>query len=116
MSVKSKITVLAGAGIMSLLAGGATMADSLKISYADLNVDSHAGAEALYQRIVAAASQLCPQYVLDSRGNELSDYAGAKACRQAAIADAVKSVRSPAFAAVLAGHTGHAPTDLTASR
>ena len=78
----------------------AASADSrtLKVRYSDLNLSTEQGSLALYGRIVAAAHQVC---VLDDI-RDLRAVAAVKACREQAIAQAVRDVNSPMLASVYA--------------
>ncbi len=76
---------------------------ALKVRYSDLNLSTEQGSLALYGRIVAAAQQVCA--VDDCR--DLRAAAAAKACRQQAIAQAVRDVNSPMLASVYAGRLRH---------
>ena len=74
---------------------------SIVVRYGDLNLDTAAGAQALYRRIVGAAHQVCPE----PRSRDLRSFAAARACRTEAIARAVRQVNSPRLAAA---HNGQA--------
>jgi UrcA family protein len=76
----------------------ATTTPTLKVSYADLNLATAQGSQALYARIVDAARAVC--VVADIR--DLGAVASANACRQDAIARAVRSVHSEELASVYA--------------
>jgi UrcA family protein len=69
---------------------------SKRVSYADLDISTPAGAKVLYRRIVRAAKDVCNSTGLDSLGaaqltNRCIDYA---------IDNAVKDVGSPALSAL----------------
>jgi len=76
---------------------------ALKVRYSDLNLSSEQGSLALYGRIVAAAHQVCA--VDDIR--DLRAVAAAQACREQAIAQAVRDVNSPRLASVYAERLRH---------
>ena len=76
---------------------------ALKVHYSDLNLSTEQGSLALYGRIVRAARQVCA--VADIR--ELRTVAAANACRDEAIARAVRDVNSPMLAAVYAERLRH---------
>ena len=59
--------------------------------YADLNLNTQAGAAVLYQRIHNAAQQVCG----DVGSRELAQAAAAKACVDRAIVASVHSVNNP---------------------
>jgi UrcA family protein len=83
------------------------------VNYADLNVNSTAGAKVLYQRIRAAADKVCDVY----GDRDLGTMAAAKACKTHAIAEAVGTVHSPMLTRVYESTTGiKATTQLAALR
>src|SRR5579863_8443889 len=76
---------------------------AVKVRYADLNLATEQGSRALYERIVAAAQQVCaPENIRD-----LQAVATARSCRQEAIALAVRDVHSPMLASVYAAQSHH---------
>jgi UrcA family protein len=75
---------------------------SIKVSYADLNLSSTAGANALYGRIKSAAKQACGY-----EGSSLTDIRLWRRCVHEAVDDAVGRVNSPLLTQV---HTGTSPT------
>ncbi len=101
MNIKRIIALAAVAGA---LCSGAAMADSVKVQHADLNLSSPADAKILYRRIVSAADLVCPENGSASPLLEKREHDKAKACRSAAIADAVASVQNPTLAAVHASY------------
>jgi UrcA family protein len=64
------------------------------VKYADLNLSSPAGVQALYGRIMSAARQVCQ---LDTH-TDLQLLGKEQACMKQAIDDAVRKVNSPALA------------------
>jgi len=99
-------TVLAtGAAIGAAGSASAASADApaLTVRYADLNLSTEQGALALYGRIVAAANRVCVA------GNMLDpdSMATARACREEAIARAVRDVNRPTLASVYVQRRGH---------
>ncbi|HYB63935.1 MAG TPA: UrcA family protein [Steroidobacteraceae bacterium] len=76
---------------------------ALKVRYSDLNLSTEQGSLALYGRIVEAARQVC---VIDDI-RDLRIVAAAKACREQAIAQAVRDVNSPMLASVYAERLRH---------
>jgi UrcA family protein len=74
----------------------------VKVSYADLNLSTTQGAEALYRRIKSAANEVC--YPREER--TLALMANRRACIQKAISDAVTHVGSPTLTAVYNTHEG----------
>lgn len=109
--VSGPLAVLAGC----LLAGGLGVAQAASpaavaivegvptvvVNYSDLNLGTNEGNVALYQRIAAAARQVCP--LEDARN--LSRAAHSKECRADAIGRAVRAVNSPQLAALYAVRT-----------
>ena len=76
---------------------------ALTVRYSDLNLSTEQGSLALYGRIVAAAHQVCaPDDIRDLRA-----MAGARVCREQAIAQAVRDVNSPMLASVYAERLRH---------
>ncbi len=73
-------------------------APALKVRYNDLDLATEHGSLALYGRIVAAAAQVCAADDI----RDLGAVAAARACRQQAIARAVREVHSARLAAVYA--------------
>jgi UrcA family protein len=71
-------------------------ANSVHVSYRDLNLATDAGNRALYQRITRAARQVCG--VGDSR--DLAVIAHSRACERDAVAAAVHTVNSPRLVAI----------------
>lgn len=100
-------TVLAaGAAIGAVGSAHANTADvvpTLTVRYADLNLSTEQGSLVLYGRIVAAARQVCA--IDDIR--DLRAFNAAKACREEAIARAVRDVNSPMLASVYAARQRH---------
>ena len=73
------------------------------VRYADLNLGTAAGNDALYARLVSAARKVCGE-----AGNirDLGQLAATQACQREAIANAVHSVHSTQLAAVYAKRQG----------
>jgi UrcA family protein len=72
------------------------------VHYADLNLNTQAGAAVLYKRIRNAAEQVCGD--VDSR--QLAEAAAAKACVDKAIFTGVRSVNSPKLTNEYNAHAG----------
>jgi UrcA family protein len=80
---------------------------TVKVSYADLNLSSPQGANALYSRIWAAAERACRP--LD--GRDLRSKMQMKDCVATAVADAVTKVAHPSVVAIYnARHASPLPT------
>jgi UrcA family protein len=96
---------VAGA-FLGLQATAAPAGDSLpseKVSYADLDISTRAGAQVLYHRIVVAAHQVC-----DSPGTrDLLLLEMERKCDDQAIDNAVKRVNSPALSQVRSARVVH---------
>jgi UrcA family protein len=73
---------------------------SVVISFKDLNLATAEGTRTLYKRITEAARQVCP--LMNARDAEL--VVSTHACREAAIARAVRDINNPQLAALLAEH------------
>lgn len=74
---------------------------SAVVNYGDLNLATVAGARTLYQRLAAAALEVCP--IQDA--HSLADVAHSHTCRAEAVARAVRQVNSPQLAALSADRT-----------
>jgi UrcA family protein len=96
-TVASKL-VLAVAGLVASVTGFAATPDvdapSVAVRYDDLNLSTTAGVNKLYQRISAAARQVCPDVY--SRDPHVA-LAG-QHCLSSAVAKAVSEVNSPSLA------------------
>ncbi len=73
---------------------------SVKVSFADLNLNAPAGATALYRRIQRAAREVCSQH---DGGHGLERYPDWKRCCDGAVSDAVGKVNSPLLTALHSG-------------
>ena len=78
------------------------------VKFADLNLGSQAGVEALYQRIHAAAWRVC----LQAAGEQ----AAARPCQTKAESEAIGKVNNPLLSAFYQQKTGKPPQTITASR
>jgi UrcA family protein len=70
---------------------------SRKVSYADLNLSTLAGATTLYRRIQQAARSVCGT---DDGGRSIGPHLQWRKCYESAIADAIAKVNSPMLTAV----------------
>jgi UrcA family protein len=68
------------------------------VKYADLDIESDAGALALYRRIASAAHEVCP----DNGTRDLRRWQAARECRDQAMARAISQVGSVRLAAIRA--------------
>jgi UrcA family protein len=96
--------LLTGAGAAHASAA-VDAAPAVTVRYADLNIGTEQGADALYARIVSAARQVCLRQRLDLR--DLHGLELAKACEAQAIAQAVRDVHSPRLAALYGARQRH---------
>ena len=101
----AQIASTAGMAQMAQAADVAGDRPSLTVRYADLNVDTPAGAAALYQRIRHAAEQVCGK--ADSR--RLEEVVAAKDCMAKAIASSVNAVGSAELTSQYVARFGKAP-------
>jgi UrcA family protein len=99
------------AAVMGVMVLGAAVAPAsagqlvgpdVTVRYSDLDLNTVAGAEKLYERIQQAAAQVCPQ--ADKR---LIEYQAVMRCRNTVVAHAVSSVSNPQVTAVYAARTHH---------
>ncbi len=116
MNTNTQKSLRLGVVAATMLAGFATVGAAadlpqVHVKYADLNVDSAAGAAVLYQRIRVAANEVCP--ASDTR--DLAAQSAAKACRTRAIAQAVVAVHNPSLTRVYEIKAGGTPVTRFAS-
>ncbi len=98
-----RITIAAAAMIAGLTTGvRAADVPQMQVKYADLNVNTPAGAAALYQRIRFAADQVC---ALPNARN-LAVLAKVQACTDHAVANAVATVNNPSLTDLYEVNTG----------
>ena len=83
-------------------------ARSETVKFADLNLDTPSGAEALYRRIHAAAWRVCEQ--------PAGELAAARACMTKAESQAIGKVQAPLLTAFYQKKTGSLPSTVTANR
>ncbi len=96
-------TLIVGAAATAYASTPADAVPSVQVSYHDLNLDTDQGTVALYGRIVSAAYKVCQ--ISDIRN--LTEVAAASACREQAIARAVRDVNNPRLAAVYSARQHH---------
>ena len=113
--MKALRTSVIAAAVVGLLAGTALQASarsttevtanrlldeqSVVVNFADLNLNSHKGRDALYNRIARAADKLCGARTLRRAGN-LAQVARNKACYKETISRAMSEIRATAVAVV----------------
>jgi UrcA family protein len=85
---------------------------SVKVSYADLNLSSEAGAATLYQRIRSAARNVCSP---EPGERPLERYRDWKQCYETAINNAVGKVNSPLLSALHGSKTPTTPPRVAAT-
>jgi UrcA family protein len=98
MNTNNPIRIAAAALLFAVLAAGAQAADvpQVHVKYADLNLNTAAGATVLYRRIRGAADQVCGV----SSDRDLARVTQAKACAAHAVADAVAAVNAPILTSI----------------
>jgi UrcA family protein len=99
--------LILGAAAMPL-AAAQVIGPDVTVRYADLNINTEAGAEKLYERIRHAAARVCP--IEDLR--PLAEHAAATRCRNEVVAQAVSRVSSAQLTAIYTAraHRGaHSP-------
>jgi UrcA family protein len=102
-------------GIAFFAAGAhADEAKSVTVRYSDLKPNSAAGAQALYQRIRAAADQVCG----DAHARQLDRAVAAKACLDQAIENSVHAVNNVQLTHVANehGYAAHAAITVASAR
>jgi len=98
------IRIAAAVALFAALTVGAQAADvpQVHVKYADLNLGTTAGATVLYQRIRAAADQVCG----DHGTRDLARLTAANACAAHAVARAVAALNSPALTGIYEARMG----------
>jgi UrcA family protein len=97
-------------GALAMISGALATADESNaaaravVQYGDLELSNSQGAGALYDRIAAAAGEVCQAYADD--GHNLTVHFRVRACVHKAIADAVIEVGSPELLAIYGAKTG----------
>jgi UrcA family protein len=115
MNTNNPIRIATAALLFAALAAGAQAADvpQVHVKYADLNLNTAAGANVLYRRIRGAADQVCGV----SSTRELARLEQAKTCAAHAVADAVAAVNVPALTSIYQVNMGRtAVTRLAVNR
>ncbi len=105
MIIKSTRNTVAAAMLFSVLSGVSTLGNavleevdvkSVRVSYADLNLNKPEGQHALYQRLRGAARQVCGE-VYSKAPREIQEN---RECREYALQKALREVGSPSVAAI----------------
>ncbi len=112
----SRLALLAGlctaAPLFPGVVSAAEPARSVTVHYGDLNLQTEAGVRTLYTRLQAAARQVCPS----ESAAPLAAGMNWRACRTAALGDAVGDVGSAALAALHESRSGgRAPARVAAN-
>lgn len=102
---RSLLLALASAATFALMAAAPADAavihrTSVRVSYADLDIDNQAGAAALLGRIRSAARAVCGDY---SGPISLRARAAIRQCENARVEKAVTDVNNPALTALYSG-------------
>jgi len=97
------ITALGACVVMLPGLSHAATSAAVTVRYADLNLATTAGNDALYARLVSAARQVCGEA---GSIRDLGQLAAIQACQREAVANAVHSVHSTQLAAVYAKRLG----------
>jgi UrcA family protein len=89
--------LLTGAVAVAAAADGSDRPQAV-VRYDDLNLSSPQSARELYDRITAAADQVCNSYTVD--GRSLAVHMWLRTCVHNAVADAVRRIDQPALFAI----------------
>lgn len=96
------LLVVVGITLPALASAGDPSKDkenSVRVSYADLNIDCEAGARVLYSRLKRASEKACNVESLTEHGS-IDRARDAKACYEEALSDAVANIDSAALARI----------------
>ncbi len=114
-TLRNKVVFVAAVAVVALTSyvGLARASDlderpALTVHYSDLNLDTQAGAAALYQRIRHAAEQVCGK--VDSR--RLDQIVAAQDCMSKAIASSVSAVGNAQLTREYVARVGKAPKQI----
>jgi UrcA family protein len=94
---KSRLIPAGALLAFTLLQAGVSLADPAResqhmaVNYADLNLSSRAGAEAMYRRLQAAAERVCPITGVAAHFDAIQQ----RSCMHRAIAEAVAQMNAP---------------------
>ena len=117
--MKSSVTIRCVAALVAALVSGSVLAGppadpSKTVSYADLNLKSQAGVDALYKRIRKAAYEVCQMPTGTRQIRIESEF---KACKLDAIDRAVQQINLPTLTALHESKAGNkAPSGHFADR
>ncbi len=101
---KNSIALLVAVGITLPVAASAgdpskDEESSVKVSYADLNIDSEAGARVLYSRLKRASEKACHVESLTEHGS-VDRARNARVCYEEVLSDAVANIDSAALSRI----------------
>ena len=102
------VTAMCMAGVLVAFNAHAGDTRSETVKFADLNLGTQAGVEALYRRIHVAARHVCEQ--------PAGELAGVRSCMDKAESEAIGKVNVPLLTAFYQKKTGKQPQTITASR
>ena len=102
-----------GCGALSIAADSSHVPQAV-VKFGDLNLSNRQGAATLYNRIVAAAHEVCKSFDTDIR--DLASYPKLDACVHKAITDAVTKVGRPELFAVYNASHRQALPNIVAAR
>ena len=102
-----------GCGALSIAADSSHVPQAV-VKFGDLNLSNRQGAATLYNRIVAAAHEVCKSFDMDIR--DLASYPKLDACVHKAITDAVTKVGRPELFAVYNASHRQALPNIVAAR
>jgi UrcA family protein len=103
----AKLALLALGSLAGILAVGTANAaspdevPSTVVKYGDLNLSTDLGVQVLYHRIMRAAEQVCPGASIQP----LTARAKVQACRDEAVARAIRQIDNSQLAALYAAHS-----------
>jgi UrcA family protein len=91
MKVKLALAALAFSGLSAVASAQSVEVATIDVSYADLNLSSRAGAEAMLNRIQAAASRVCGG---KPETRQMTDMARYRSCVSTAVRTAVSELNA----------------------
>jgi UrcA family protein len=107
-SIRGCVTAMCVACVLVAFNAHAGDSRSETVKFADLNLATQAGVEALYGRIHAAAGHVCEQ--------PAGELAAVRRCMTKAESEAIGKVNLPLLTAFYQKKTGNQPQTITASR
>lgn len=117
MPVKAMVAALCAMGTAFVAASPAAAqsveTQTVRVSYADLNLNSDAGARAMLRRLRAATAEVCGERI---GPRSLAEHRKIRACRTASIGQAVAELDNERVSTMFARLEGDAMPVLYASR